>query len=393
MKVPIYSGLFFYPLSLLSIRITLKKPIYFDYAATTPVHPDVLQAMLPYFTEDFGNPGSSQHYYGWVAEEAVEFSRLKICNYFGLKSHQLVFTSGATESNNLAILGYLKDKQPGHLITSLIEHKAVLQIFQALELEGWSVTYLKPNENGIIEIDAFEKAIQPDTLLASLMMINNETGNLTDFQSISRICRLKGICFHSDATQAIGKLDLYQSSDLPDLISFSGHKIYGPKGIGGLLITSTINLHALSLGGGQERGLRPGTLPVQQIVGLAACFDLIPSLLTAEEKIKNYKTRILQGLLGEYILNSNDNQAVPHILSISIPQVEWEDLYRKISTIAVSNGSACNAKSQLPSHVLLAHGHTNDLALSTVRISLSYLTKETDIDILITTLNEQVFNL
>jgi|694.fasta_scaffold66650_2 cysteine desulfurase len=393
MKVPIYSGLFFYPVSLLSIRITLKKPIYFDYAATTPVHPDVLQAMLPYFSEEFGNPGSSQHYYGWVAEEAVESSRTKISSYFGLKPYQVLFTSGATESNNLAILGYLKDKQPGHLITSLIEHKAVLQVFQALELKGWSVTYLKPNEIGIIDVEAFARAIRVDTLLVSLMMINNETGNVTDFKSIAHICKQKGICFHSDATQAIGKLDLYRCVDLPDLVSFSGHKIYGPKGIGVLLVTSSINLHAISLGGGQERGLRPGTLPVQQIVGLAACFDLIPSLRMAEQQIKMYKEKILQELLGDYVLNSAENQSVPHIVSISVPHVYWEDLYRKLTTIAVSNGSACNAKSQLPSHVLLAHGHSSDLALSTVRISLSYLTKETDIDFLITTLNQQVFNL
>jgi cysteine desulfurase len=390
MKVPIYSGLFFYPLSLLSIRITLKKPIYFDYASTTPVHPDVLKAMMPYFSEEFGNAGSSHHYFGWAADEAVESARKKISSYFGVAARQLVFTSGATESNNLAIQGYLKDKKPGHLITSCIEHKAVLQIFQQLESQGWVVTYLQPNEFGCIELASVKQAIRPDTLLISLMMVNNETGNLTDFQSISKICREESICFHSDATQALGKLDLAHNSYLPDMISFSGHKIYGPKGIGGLVFNSAAMIRPIMYGGGQERSLRPGTVAVQQIVALAACFDLMSGLMDSINGILVYKEKILQELLTNHIVNTSDNQSVAHILSLSFPNFDWEELYRKIPLLAVSNGSACNAKSQLPSHVLKAQGHSDSLALATIRISLSYLTQESDIDFLIDYLNSQL---
>jgi cysteine desulfurase len=389
MKVPIYSGLFFYPLSLLSIRITLKKPIYFDYASTTPVHPDVINAMMPYFSEEYGNAGSSQHYFGWAADEAVESSRKKIAAYFGVNYRQLIFTSGATESNNVAIQGYLQEKEPGHLITSSIEHKAVLQVFQYLEKLGWSVTYLSPNSAGCIDVSSVENAMQSNTLLVSLMMVNNETGNVTDFQSIAKICRQKGICYHSDATQAIGKIDLKTCPNLPDLISFSGHKIYGPKGIGALLINTTSTIKPLMFGGGQERNVRPGTVAVQQVVALATCFDLMPSLINALPQIQLYKNRILQKLRLEHILNSIDNQSVPHIISLSFPNMDWEELYRKIPAIAVSNGSACNAKSQLPSHVMKAHGHTDAMALATIRISLSYLTKESDIDFLIEYLNNQ----
>ncbi len=390
MKVPIYSGLFFYPLSLLSIRITLKKPIYFDYASTTPVHPNVLKAMMPYFTEEFGNAGSSQHYFGWAADEAVESARKKISSYFGLAARQLVFTSGATESNNLAIQGYLQGKEPGHLITSSIEHKAVLQVFQYLERLGWSVTYLNPNSFGCIDIASVENAIQPNTVLVSLMAVNNETGNMTDFQSIAKLCKQNGICYHTDATQAIGKIDLRTCSNLPDLISFSGHKIYGPKGIGALLINTDAAMKSIMFGGGQERILRPGTVAVQQVVALAACFDLMSALVDSIPRINRFKHKILHELMADHIVNSADNQSVPHIISLSIPHLDWEELYRKIPAIAVSNGSACNAKSQLPSHVMKALGHTDALALATIRISLSYLHEESDIDFLIEYLNSQL---
>jgi cysteine desulfurase len=368
----------------------LKKPIYFDYASTTPVHPDVINAMMPYFSEEYGNAGSSQHYYGWAADEAVESSRKKIAAYFGVNDRQLIFTSGATESNNVAIQGYLQEKEPGHLITSSIEHKAVLQVFQYLEKLGWSVTYLSPNSAGCIDVTSVGNAMQSNTLLVSLMMVNNETGNVTDFQSIAKVCRQKGICYHSDATQAIGKIDLKTCPNLPDLISFSGHKIYGPKGIGALLINTTSTIKPLMFGGGQERNVRPGTVAVQQVVALAACFDLMPSLINVIPQIQLYKYRILQKLRVEHILNSSDKQSVPHIISLSFPNMDWEELYRKIPTIAVSNGSACNAKSQLPSHVMKAYGHTDAMALATIRISLSYLTKESDIDFLIEYLNNQL---
>lgn len=378
---------------MLSIRITLKKPIYFDYAATTPVHPQVIEAMLPYFSEEFGNAGSSQHYFGWMADEAVELARKNITSYFGCSPRQLVFTSGATESNNLAIQGFLHAKKPGHIISSSLEHKAVLQVCEEMERQGWAVTYLNPNSSGLISLSEIEAAIRSDTVLVSLMLVNNETGNLLDFQSVAQLCHSKGICFHSDATQALGKIDLSNQEYLPDLLSFSGHKMYGPKGIGGLLINSNIGISPLVFGGGQERGLRPGTLPVQQIVGFSTSFSKVPLAIDSIAKLKSFHGKILNGFKFPYVLNSNDLASVPHIISISIPGRDWEELYRKIPRIAVSNGSACNAKSQLPSHVMKAMGHSDSLALTTLRISLSYLTTEEEVDFLISYLNEQLLDL
>jgi cysteine desulfurase len=378
---------------LLSIRITLKKPIYFDYAATTPVHPQVIEAMMPYFSEEFGNAGSSQHYFGWMADEAVELARKKITSYFGCSPRQLVFTSGATESNNLAIQGFLHAKKPGHIISSSLEHKAVLQVCEKMERQGWAVTYLNPNSSGLISLSEIEAAIRPDTVLVSLMLVNNETGNLLDFQSVAQLCHSKGIFFHSDATQALGKIDLSNQEYLPDLLSFSGHKMYGPKGIGGLLINSNIGISPLVFGGGQERGLRPGTLPVQQIVGFSTSFSKVPLAIDSIAKLKSFQGKILNGFKFPYVLNSNDLASVPHIINISIPGWYWEELYRKIPRIAVSNGSACNAKSQLPSHVMKAMGHSDSLALATLRISLSYLTTEEEVDFLISYLNEQLLDL
>jgi cysteine desulfurase len=259
-----------------------------------------------------------------------------------------------------------------------------------LERLGWSVTYLQPDAFGCIHVASVENAIQSNTLLVSLMMVNNETGNMTDFQSINKLCKQYGICYHSDATQALGKIDLRTCQNLPDLISFSGHKIYAPKGIGALLINSDTLPKPLMFGGGQERNLRPGTVAVHQVVALAASFDLMTILIDSLPRIQLYKDKILTKLLSCYILNSTDNQSVPHIISLSIPQMDWEELYQKIPAIAVSNGSACNAKSQLPSHVMKAHGHTDALALATIRISLSYLHGEPDIDFLIEYLNSQL---
>ncbi len=378
---------------MLSIRITLKKPIYFDYAATTPVHPQVIEAMMPYFSEEFGNAGSSQHYYGWMADEAVELARKNIASYFGCGPRQLLFTSGATESNNLAIQGFLHAKQPGHIISSCQEHKAVLQVCEEMERHGWSVTYLKPNSMGSISLSDIEAAIRPDTALVSLMLVNNETGNLLDYQAVAKLCHSRGICFHSDASQALGKIDLAKKEELPDLLSFSAHKMYGPKGIGALLISTHVTLSPLVFGGGQERGLRPGTLAVQQIVGFSTSFSTISLALDSIGNLYAYKEKILNGLKFPFVLNSNEHSSVPHILSISIPGWDWEDLYRKLPRIAVSNGSACNAKSQLPSHVMKAMGHSDSLALATLRISLSYLTTEDEVDFLISYLNEQLLDL
>lgn len=340
------------------------QPIYLDYAATTPVHPEVLSAMLPYFTEVFGNAGSSSHLYGWRAAEAVEQSRASIASYFQVKPAEVIFTSGATESINLGIRGFLQGKPKGHLITSVLEHKAVLEVFQALELEGWDVTYL-------LNTSELEQAIRPDTVLVSLMLVNNELGTILDYESVCDICDNRGIYFHSDATQAIGKLSL---SRLPHLLSFSGHKIYGPKGIGALI--SRVPLKPISFGGGQERGLRPGTLPVPLIVGLAKAVEMIPEWLSKCSFYQDAKER-LASLLP--FINSPVN-SVPSILNFTLKGVDWERMFQVLNGLAFSNGSACNAKTELPSHVLKALGHSDEDALASGRFSLGYFTTVEEID-------------
>lgn len=371
--------------------VTLQKPVYFDYAATTPVHPSVFEQMRPYFMEDFGNAGSSQHYYGWVAEEAILQARMRISNYFGVAPSGIVFTSGATESNNLAILGYLSDKQPGHIITSCIEHKAVLAVCKHLETIGWSVTYVAPTKDGMIEVADVAAAIQPNTVMISCMLVNNELGTVTNYQAIRELADQHQIVFHSDATQAIGKLAL-DTSKLPHLISFSGHKIYGPKGVGALVVQSGITLQPLVYGGDQERGLRSGTLAVPQIVGLAACFELIPELIKQAQVLSEYKSRIAGALPQTWIRNAQNGHTVPHILSVSLPQTDWETLFQRIPALAVSNGSACNAKTHLPSHVLQAIGLSDSLALATLRISFGLSTTAADVDFLIDYLHEKLVN-
>ncbi len=346
------------------ICLMMHQPIYLDYAATTPVHPEVLSAMLPYFTEIYGNAGSSAHLYGWRAAEAVEESRSSIASYFQVKPSEVVFTSGATESINLAIRGFLQGKPKGHLITSVLEHKAVLEIFHALELEGWSVTYL-------LNVAELEQAIRPDTVLVSFMLVNNELGTILDYESVWDICYKRGICFHSDATQAIGKLSLIR---LPHLLSFSGHKIYGPKGIGALI--ARVPLQPISYGGGQERGLRPGTLPIPLIVGLAKAVEMIPEWLSKASFYENAKERLSTFLP---LINSPKN-SVPSILNFTLNGADWERMFQVLNGLAFSNGSACNAKTELPSHVLKAIGYSDEDALASGRFSFGYFTTEEEID-------------
>jgi cysteine desulfurase len=371
----------------------MNLPLYFDYASTTPVRAEVLEKMLPYFSTLYGNAGSNLHHYGWLAQEAIDLSRSQIANYFKVKPSSIIYTSGATESNNLAIKGYLKGKSKGHLITSTIEHKAVLEIFCQLEQEGYSVSYLKPDEEGQITQDNLKSAIQKDTILVSLMMVNNEIGTISDYVAFKNICDLNAICYHSDATQALGKIQLDFKS-LPHLMSFSGHKIYAPKGIGGLLVNSNIKISPIFDGGGQERGIRSGTLPVPLIVGLGYAFTYIPEILSFEVSSLRFNHKIKEALLNYFnnniLINSNGPNHISSILSISVHGVHWEDLYNSLTTIAISNGSACNVKATNPSHVLTALGHPRDLALSTLRISLSYLTTEKDIDFLIQCLQEKL---
>ena len=371
----------------------MSLPLYFDYASTTPVRSEVLSKMLPYFSTYYGNSGSNLHYYGWAAQEAIDLSRNQIANFFNVKPSSVIFTSGATESNNLAIKGYLKDKPKGHLITSIIEHKAVLEIFRELENDGYGVTYLIPDAQGQITKEILSNALQTNTILVSLMIVNNEIGTISDYVAFKEICDLRKICFHSDATQAIGKIDL-DITNLPHLLSFSGHKIYAPKGIGGLIIHPDFSISPLFHGGGQERGIRSGTLAVPLIVGLGYAFTFIPqilsfsmTLLQLKEKIKN---ELLRDFEGKILINSNSPFTISSLLSFSISGVYWEDLFNSLTAIAISNGSACNVKSTNPSHVLTALGHNRDLALSTLRISLSYMSTEEDVDFLIQYLKEKL---
>jgi len=346
----------------------IHQPIYLDYAATTSVHPDVLSAMLPYFTEVFGNAGSSAHLYGWRAAEAVEQSRATIASYFQVKSSEVVFTSGATESINLAIRGFLQDKPKGHVITSALEHKAVLEVFDALDNEGWEVTYIK-------EVSELASVFRPDTVLVSLMLVNNELGSILPYRDVLKLCETKDVCFHSDATQALGKLELDLNA-LPHLISFSGHKIYGPKGIGGLISRKPIK--AISYGGGQERGLRPGTLPVPLIVGLAKAIELIPLWLS---KFAFYEASVnqIKALLPLDSINSPVN-SVPSILNFTLNGADWERMFQMLNELAFSNGSACNAKTELPSHVLKTLGRSDEDALASARFSLGYFTTEQEVE-------------
>lgn len=364
----------------------MDSPRYFDYASTTPVDPVVLEAMMPYFTKVFGNAGSSQHFFGWQANEAVEQARKSIAKYFNSHPSQVIFTSGATESNNLALKGYLTGLTPAHVITSRIEHKAVLEVFKNLESLGWHVTYLAPNSEGIISVDSVLQAIIPgETKLISLMWVNNELGAINPIHELAELCLKQEIVLHSDATQAIGKLDI-NLGPMPDLISFSGHKIYSPKGIGGLMVKKGMKLRPLLLGGGQERNLRSGTLAVQQIVALGASFLRLPIYLSERDRIGRYQQRIentLKTHFSKYILfNGLGQERIPHIVNITLQRVDWENMFRVMPQIAFSNGSACNARQHLPSHVLMALGHQEANALSTLRISLSHLTTDEDVDFL-----------
>jgi cysteine desulfurase len=342
--------------------------------------------MMPYFTKVFGNAGSGQHFFGWQANEAVEQARKSIAKYFNSHPSQVIFTSGATESNNLALTGYLTGLPPAHLITSSIEHKAVLEVFENLEYLGWRVSYLSPNSEGIISVDSVLQAIIPgETKLISLMWVNNELGTINPIHELAELCLGQDIIFHSDATQAIGKLDVNLGT-MPDLISFSGHKIYSPKGIGGLLVKKGMKLRALLLGGGQERNLRSGTLAVQQIVALGASFLRLPIYLAERDRIGWYQQRIENTLKTHFsnniVFNGICQARIPHILNITLQHVDWENMFRVMPQIAFSNGSACNARQHLPSHVLLALGHQEANALSTLRISLSHMTTDEDVKFL-----------
>jgi cysteine desulfurase len=362
-------------------------PIYLDYSATTPVDPRVAEKMIPYLTEHFGNPASRSHAYGWDAEQAVDTAREQVAALVNCDPKEIVWTSGATESNNLAIKGaaHFYSANGKHIITIKTEHKAVLDTVRELEREGFSATYLAPLTNGLIDLEAFKAAIQPDTILVSVMLVNNEIGVIQDIVAIGNICREKGIIFHVDSAQATGKVDIDLKNLPVDLMSFSAHKTYGPKGIGALYVSRKprIRLEAQMHGGGHERGFRSGTLAVHQIVGMGEAFHIAKVEMAEEnQRIRVLRDRLWAGLsdIEEAYLNGDLDQRVPHNLNVSFNYVEGESLMMAVKGIAVSSGSACTSSSLEPSYVLRAIGREDELAHSSIRFSIGRYTTEADID-------------
>jgi cysteine desulfurase len=377
-----------------------KLPIYLDYAATTPVDPRVAEKMIPYLTELFGNQASRSHAYGWRAEAAVETARAQVAELVGADPKEIIWTSGATESDNLAIKGAARfHRQKGnHLITLATEHKAVLDPMRELEREGFKVTYLNPEANGLVDLAAFQAALTPETILASVMLVNNEIGVIQDIAALGTICRERGILFHVDAAQATGKVPIDLKTLPVDLMSFSAHKIYGPQGIGALYVRRRprVHLEPLIHGGGHERGLRSGTLPTHQIVGMGEAYRLAGESMGSEnERIRALRDRFLAGIadMEEVYLNGDLEARVPHNLNVSFNFVEGESLMMAVKELAVSSGSACTSASLEPSHVLRALGRSDELAHSSLRITLGRYTTAQDIDFAVALLKEKVAKL
>ena len=375
----------------------LKLPIYLDNSATTPVDPRVAEKMIPYLCEQFGNPASRSHAFGWQAEAAVEAARAEVAALLNADPKEIVWTSGATESDNLAIKGaaHFYSGKGKHIITVKTEHKAVLDTCRELERQGFSVTYLDVMENGLIDLDVFKAALQPDTILVSVMFVNNEIGVIQPIAEIGEICREKGIIFHVDATQATGKIEIDVGRLKVDLMSLSAHKVYGPKGIGALYVRRKprVRLEAQMHGGGHERGFRSGTLPVHQIVGMGEAFRLA-RLEMAEEsaRIRILRDRLLAGLssIPQVYVNGDMEQRVPHNLNISFAYVEGESLMMALKDLAVSSGSACTSASLEPSYVLRALGRNDELAHSSIRLTLGRFNTEEEIDYAIELLHSKI---
>jgi cysteine desulfurase len=375
----------------------MKFPVYLDYSATTPIDPRVVEAMLPYLTEKFGNPASRSHQYGWDAEAAVENARAEVAALVNADPKEIVWTSGATEANNLAIKGAANFYQSKgkHLITVKTEHKAVLDTMRELERQGFEVTYLDVLPNGLVDMAALEAALRPDTILVSIMAVNNEIGVIQPIAEIGEMLRSKGILFHVDAAQATGKIDIDLSKLKVDLMSFSAHKTYGPKGIGALYVRRKprVRLEAQMHGGGHERGMRSGTLATFLIVGMGEAFRLARLEMKEEnERILALRDRLLKGLsdLPEIYVNGDLAQRVPHNLNISFAYVEGESLMMAVKDIAVSSGSACTSASLEPSYVLRALGLTDELAHSSIRFSIGRFTTAEEIDFTVDLLHKQI---
>ena len=376
----------------------LKLPIYMDYSATTPVDPRVVEAMIPWLGERFGNPASRSHAYGWEASEAVERARAEVAALVGADAREIIWTSGATESDNLAIKGaaHFHQSRGKHLITVKTEHKAVLDTMRELERQGFDVTYLDVQENGLLDVDAFAAAIRPDTILASVMLVNNEIGVIQPIETLGRICREKNVVFHVDAAQAAGKVDIHLAALPVDLMSLSAHKIYGPKGIGALYVRRKprARIEAQMHGGGHERGLRSGTLPTHQIVGMGEAFRIAREEMAAENaRILALRNRLLSGLQNgmEHIYVNGDLEArVAHNLNVSFAYVEGESLMMAVKDIALSSGSACTSASLEPSYVLRALGRSDELAHSSIRFSIGRFTTAEEVDYVVRVFHEKI---
>ena len=376
------------------------KPIYLDYAATTPVDARVVTKMLPYLAEQFGNPASRSHPFGWRAEAAVEAARAEVAALVNADPKEIVWTSGATESNNLAIKGaaHFYSRKGKHLITCKTEHKAVLDSFRELERDGFEVTYLDPAADGLIDLDRFAQALRADTIVASIMLVNNEIGVIQDIAAIGALCRKRGVLLHVDAAQATGKVDIDLQTLPVELMSFSAHKTYGPKGIGALYVRRRprVRIEPQMHGGGHERGMRSGTLPVHQIVGMGEAFRLAREEMQKETaRIRKLRDRLLRGLneIDEVYVNGSLEQRVAHNLNVSFAFVEGESLMMAIKDLAVSSGSACTSASLEPSYVLRAIGRPDELAHSSIRFSLGRFTTEAEIDRAVTLVKSAVTRL
>ena len=365
----------------------MKFPIYLDYSATTPVDPRVAQKMIPYLTEHFGNPASRSHAFGWEAEEAVEEARGHVAALLNADPKEIIWTSGATEGNNLAIKGaanFYKTKGK-HIITQKTEHKATLDTVRELERQGFEATYLDPEPNGIVDVEKFKAAIRPDTILVSIMMVNNEIGVIQPVAEIGEICRAKGIVFHCDAVQAAGKIEIDLAKLKVDLLTVTAHKVYGPKGIGALYVRRKprVRLEAQIHGGGHERGFRSGTLATHQIVAMGEAFRLAKLEMAAEnERIRRLRDKLWNGIkdMEEVYVNGDMERRTPHNLNVSFNFVEGESLIMAIKDVAVSSGSACTSASLEPSYVLRALGRSDELAHSSIRFTIGRFTTEEEID-------------
>ncbi|MBI3196336.1 MAG: IscS subfamily cysteine desulfurase [Rhodospirillales bacterium] len=364
------------------------QPIYLDYQATTPLDPRVLEAMMPYFTYKFGNAHSRSHSYGWEAEEGVEKARAQVAKLIGADEKEVIYTSGATESNNLAIKGvadFYKDRR-NHIVTTVTEHKCVLDTCRHLEQEGFTVTYLPVQQNGLVDLDVLRAAVTDKTVVVSIMAVNNEIGVIQPLAEIGKICRERGAFFHTDAAQAVGKIPLDVEAMNIDLMSISGHKIYGPKGIGALYVRRKprVRLAAMIHGGGQERGFRSGTLPTPLCVGLGEAAEICMKEMDAEaERLTKLRDRMLKGLnakLKEIYVNGDLEHRIPGNLNISFAHVEGESLMMGIKNLSVSSGSACTSASLEPSYVLRALGVEEEMAHTSLRIGLGRFTTEHEVD-------------